>query len=257
MLFELSRLLNLIGNRTERKRLLTSALVIQKERGNDPEVAQILRHLSDSRRLMGLPGEGIEQAKEALAILERLGDTVEQAQCLIDLARLLRSDSQPDAAVEAATQAINLLPAEGEQFLFCESHRILGDIYQSNGEREKAIRHFDMVIGIASSFDWHDHLFCVHYSLAVLFRDEGKLDDAHIHVEHAKLHGVDNAYYLGYAMEMQAGIWNRQRRFQEARAEALRAAEVYEKLGATKDLEDCRKLLQGIEKELNTPVVPS
>ena len=255
-LFELSRLLHLIGNRAERKRLLTSALVLQKGRGNDPEVAQILRHLSDSSRLMGLPKEGIEQAKEALAILERLGDTVEQAQCLIDLARLLRSDDQSDAAVEAATHAINLLPEKGEQFLVCESHRILGDIYQSNGEREKAIHHFDIVIGIASSFDWHDHLFCVHYSLAVLFRDEGKLDDAHTHVEHAKSHGVDNTYYLGYAMELQAGIWNKQRRFKEARSQALRAAEIYEKVGATKDLEDCRKLLQEIEKELDTPAVP-
>ena len=35
---------------------------------------------------------------------------------------------------------------------------------------------------------------------------------------------------------------------------ALRAADVFEKLGATKELEDCRKLLQYIEEELKVKV---
>ena len=36
--------------------------------------------------------------------------------------------------------------------------------------------------------------------------------------------------------------------------EALRAADIYEKLGAARDVEGCRDLLRKIEKKLNGPV---
>lgn len=95
----------------------------------------------------------------------------------------------------------------------------------------------------------------VHYKLAALFRDEGRLDDACDHLKRAKSHAVNSAYNLGCATELQARVWYEQHRFEEARSEALRATQIYEKLGAVKDVEDCRKLLQNIEKELSTPVV--
>jgi len=69
-----------------RKRLLTHALKLWKERGSDGQVAQTLRFLSGANRLMGLYEEGVRQAKEASEISERLGDTVEQAWCLVNLA---------------------------------------------------------------------------------------------------------------------------------------------------------------------------
>ena len=50
-------------------------------------------------------------------------------------------------------------------------------------------------------------------------------------------------------------IWCGQHRLGEAKFEALCAADIYEKLGAAKDLEDCRKLFRKMEKALNTPVV--
>ena len=95
----------------------------------------------------------------------------------------------------------------------------------------------------------------VHYKLAALFRDKGRLDDACDHLERAKSHAVNSAYNLGCATELQARVWYEQHGFEEARSEALRTTQIYEKLGAVKDVEDCRKLLQNIEKELSTPVV--
>jgi len=88
----------------------------------------------------------------------------------------------------------------------------------------------------------------------VLFCDEGRFDDAQTHIEHAKSHTANDAYCLGLAMEEQAVIWYEQDRLEEARSEALRAADIYEKLGAANDLEICRELLWDIEEELNTPV---
>ena len=55
-------------------------------------------------------------------------------------------------------------------------------------------------------------------------------------------------------MELQARIWYKQDRLEEARSEALGAAKVYEGLWATKDLEGCRKLLRDIQNGLNDQV---
>ena len=135
-----------------------------------------------------------------------------------------------------------------------DGHRILGRIHRSKGETEKTIHHFEVALGIASSFSWHHALFWVHYDLAQVFLDKGRFDDAHTHIEHAKSHTIDSAYNLGLAMKLRAAVWYRQRRLEDARSEALRAADVFEKLGVTRGLERSRGILRDIEKELNTPV---
>ena len=252
-LFELSRLFSQVGNLAEHKRFLVRALGLQRERRNDCQVAVTLVGLSEANRLTGRHTEGIQQAKKALGIYERLGDTVGRADCLVKLAWLLCSDKRFNAAEEAVFRAIGLLPKGGEQSLVCQCHRALGRIYRSKGETEKAICPYEAALGIATHFDWHDELFLVHYKLAGLFRGEGRLDDAHTHIERAKLHTVNNKYNLGYATELQAQVWYEQRRFEEARSEALRAIDVYEKFGAAGDLRDCRKLLQDIQRKLNSP----
>ena len=253
-LLNLGQLFNQVGNGAECKRLLTHALGLWREQGNDPMVADSLRSLSNVNWLMGANEEGIEQAREAVEINERLGDTLMQAECLNKLAFLLRSDGQLDAAEEAVSRAINLIGENGDQSLLSESHRALGQIYKSKGETEKAISHFKTAVEIATPFGWHDKLFWNHASLAVLFRDEGRLEDAQAHVEHAKPYTVNSPRYLACVMQLQAGVWYKQHRFEEARSEALRAADCFEKLGAAMDLELCRRLLQAIQKGLDAPV---
>jgi len=246
----LSRLIYSVGNYVESKRLACHALRLWREQENDAMVAKSLKELSNTNRLMGLPKEGIQQAKEALEIDERLGDTLNQADCLEGLALSLRDDGQLDAAEEATSRVIALLPEKGQEYRVCESHKTLAKICRSKGEIKKAIYHFEAALGIASSFDWHHHLFWIHYKLAELFRDEGRLDDAQAHLEPAKLHAVDSACNSGLVMELQAIVWYDRDRLEEARAEALRAANVYEKLGDAKRMERCRKLLCRIEDDL-------
>ena len=256
-LFELSRLFFSARNQAEYKRLLAQALALERERGNLRQVTRILRHLSDANRLMGIPKEGIQQAREGLEILERVGDTVGQARCLIKLALLLCDDQQFDAAEEAASRAIDLITERGSPSLVCESHRVLGNIHRSTGDTKKAVHHYEVALGIASSSDWHGGLFQIHNALAGLFRDEGRFDDAHAHIERTKSHTADNPYNLGCAMEQQAWVWYKQRRFEEARSEALRAVDIFERLGAAKDAENCGKLLQHIKKKPDNSVASS
>jgi len=252
-LFELSRLFGSIGNYVEEKRTLTFALKLWRERGNNFQVANTLRFLSDANRMLGLRGEGIAQAKEALKIYEQLDDKSGQTRTLRYLAALLYEDGQLDAAEEAASCAINLL-VEDDQFTLCYCYLLLGRICRSKGETEKAIDHFEKALGIASSFNWDDSLFWIHYNLVGLFLDEDRFDDAHRSLERAKSHAVDDPYNLGCAIRLQASFWYRQGKLEEAKSEALRAAGVFERLGAAKTLERCRDLLQKIEEGMEETV---
>jgi len=254
-LIQFSWLFESIGNPVEYKRLLIHALKLRREREDKHQTGRTLRYLSDANRLLGLYKEGIQQGKEALGIYEELGDRAEQAERLNYLAWLFYGDKQLEAAEEAASRAIQLVPDGSDQFLVCQCHRILGKVRGSNGEAEMAINHFEVALGIASSFNWHDELAGIHCSLAKLFSVQGRFDHAHAHVEQVKSHAVNNTYNLGHAMRLQAGIWYQQHgRLEEAKSEALCVSHVYEKLGATKGLERCRALLRDIQqKETEQP----
>ena len=253
-LFILAKLFGSIGNWVEEKRLLARALDLWKEQGSDGDVARALTMLSDTNRVIGLYEEGIQQAREALRIYERLDNAGQQADCLMKLALLLGFDKQFDAAEEAAFRAIDLIPEEGQQYQVCQSHYTIGEIFRSKGEIEKAIHHFEVTLGIASAFNWSSDLFWAHYNLAHLFRNQGRFDEAQAHTEHARPHAVNDEYHLSLLMGIQAEIWYGQNRLEEAKPEALRAADIFDKLGATKHAENCRELLWDIEKRMNTPV---
>ena len=158
-LFWLARLSGVIGNYQEEISLLNHALQLEREWGNDNQVALVLSGLSIANLMLDQYKEGIHQAKEAVEIYERLGETVERAVCLNSLARLLRGDGQLGAAEEAIVESIELLPEKGQEDVVCESHRVLGDIYRSKGEREKATYHDRVALGIAFTINWRHSLF--------------------------------------------------------------------------------------------------
>ena len=248
-LFELSQLSSSVGNQMERKRLLTYALKLWRERGNDYRIADTLRFLSDANRHLGLYKDGIQQTREALEIFKRLHDKLGQARAWNLLAWLLHDDNQLDGAEEAAFRAINLLSNRGNRLTVCHSYRLLGSICRARGETAKAITHYETALGIASPFNWPDEQFWIHFSLAELFFDGNKFGDAHTHAEHARLPAANATYNLGRVMELRARIWHKERKFEEAKSEALGATDTFEEIGATVDLERCRKILRDIEAE--------
>ena len=254
-LFHLSWLFDLVGNHVESKRLLVHTLRLYRERGDDFEVAQTLRHLADTNRRLEFYREGIAQVKEALEIYGRLNDILGQARSLHRLARLLYHDKQLDAAEEAASRAVFLLDGE-DQYPVCLCYRVLGQIFHSKDETDKAIKHFEKALGVASLFNWHGQVFWNHHSLAELHSNEGKFDDAHAHIARAKTHAINDPYLLGRAMELEARFWYKESRPEEARSEASCAADIYEKIGAAKGMEDCRVLLQLIEEKIQKSVTP-
>jgi tetratricopeptide (TPR) repeat protein len=162
----------------------------------------------------------------------------------------LRGDNQLDASEEAAFRWIDLIPSKGQEIQVCQSHRFLGNVYHSKNEREKAIHHFEISLKIASDFKWGDQLFWINRSLAQLFLSEQRLDDANTHIERAKSYVGENAYNLGRATEVQARIWFRQGRLEDAISETSRAIEICEKLGAVRDASRCKSLLEGIKQAL-------
>jgi len=248
-LYQLSQLFGSVGNDVECKHLLSHALGIWRKQGNEHQVALTLERLSDANRMLGLYGEGIQRAKEALEVCEQLDDTVGQAECLKSLAWALQADRQLGAAEEAVSRAIDLLPEKGNQLLVCRCHRLLGDVYRSKSNIEKAIHHFKTALEIATSFSWYNQLFWIHRSLAGLSFDQDRFDDASAHIKHAKSLATNRPYNLARVVELQARFWYQQHKFHEAESEALRALEVYEKHGAVRDLERCRRLLERINSK--------
>jgi tetratricopeptide (TPR) repeat protein len=247
-LFEAGVLIGVVGDCAEGSRLFKKALELERERRNDYGVARTLDRLSICSRNLGLRKEGIRQTKEASGIHERLGDIDGRAWSLIQLAQLLCDEGQLDEAEEAALHSIRLLPEKSHEYEVCRAHRTLGNIYRSKGEREKAIHHLEVALGIASSFTSYDHLFWTHFSLAVLFLAEGKFDDAYSHAKQVQAHAPENPHHLGRAASLQARILYRQHRFEDATCEALRAREIFENVGALEDLAICKTLLQDIEQ---------
>ena len=250
-LVRLSKLLQAVGNHAERERLLTHALKLSQEQGDDHGSTKILRHLSRVWSGMGRHKEGVQQAKRALEISERLGGAKIQARCLISFAKSLYNDKQLGAAEETVYRATNLFTEEGEPSMTVKYHRLLGRIYHSKGDTENAIHHFEVALGIASSRNSLNQQFWIRYGLAELFGSQGRFEDAHAHIERAKSHAADDhdIYLLARAMKVRARFWHRQRSFEEARSEALRAVDVFEKLGAAKHVKRARRLLQRIDDD--------
>ena len=246
-LWGLAMLFYSVGNYAEYKRLLSHSLKLWREEGDDFQAGRALEALSESNRGMGLYEEGIQQAREGSEIFERLGEEVEQAGCLIMLAWLLHETKQLDTAEGAGLRAINLLLGKGEELRVCLGHRGLGAIYQSKGDTNKSIFHFETARGIAASLHNAEQLFWANFALADLFSAQGKFEDAQTHLEYAKSHTVNNTYLLAQAMDHQARLWDMQGRCEDAESEALRALDAFEKLGAARDAEDTRGLLRQIE----------
>ena len=117
---------------------------------------------------MDLLEDWIQQAKEGsdIFIFERLSIAAKQAECLIQLACLLSDDGQLDTAEEVALRGIGLLPEEGENLQVCKGHRVIGDVYLSKVELEKAIRRLEVALGISSSAKMVTRLLWIHFDLA-------------------------------------------------------------------------------------------
>ena len=254
-LFEFSLLLESVGNHAESKRLKCHSLKVWRERGDDLQIAQTLTSLSDTNRQLGLREEGILRAREAFEIYERLCNISGQSRSLQSLGLSLYRSNQLDAAEEALSRALDLSSSEGDQFQISQCHNLLGAICKSKDGTEAAIDHFEIALGIASRVNSRDQQFRCHCSLAELFLDEGRFDNASTHIEHCKSHAVDDAHKLSLAMALHAVVLLGQCRFEEAKSEVLCAAETFEKLGAARDLEACRMILRRIQEEGNNPVV--
>jgi len=249
-LYQLSRLFRQVGNHVEEKHLLTYTLELWRGQGNKFQVAVVLEMLAKANQMLGLYTEGIQLVKESLGVFEQLSHTIGQADSLWQLAELLKEDEQLDAAEEAISKSISLLLGKDEAlFRICQSYRLLGDICHSKGETEKAINHFETALGIASTSNWDSQCFWIFDALAEVFFHQGRFDDAHAHIGHAKLHAMNDTYKLCRMMEKQANYWYKEGRIEEAKSEVLCAISGYERLGGIKDVEDCMELLQKIEME--------
>jgi tetratricopeptide (TPR) repeat protein len=172
----------------------------------------------------------------------------------------LLEDRQLDAAEEAASRLIDLLTVKGEQLSLCQGYQVLSRICRFKGKIKEAADHSEAALRITTSDNWdrqqiwNEQQIGITHSLAELCFDEGKFDEAYAHIERAKSQTVDDPYNLGYAMLLQVRFLYKQHRFEEAKPEALRTIDVFEKFGVAEYAERGRKLLRDIEEGTETLV---
>ena len=246
-LYQFSYLAGLIGNHAESKQPLIHALQLWRERGEDLKVARALRFLTCVDQPLGPYKRGILRMIEASEICRRLNDTMEEVNCLLRLARLLAHDNQVDAAEEAASRAINLSDKPKQSQLY-GYHHVLGIVYQSRGETKVAINHFDAALGIATSLNSQEAQAAALSYFVVLLSGEEKFYDAQVYIERIK--AVGNPSNLGAVTLIQASLWMKQGRFEEAKFELSRVIGAHEEIGVSMFILGCLKdLLRVIEGE--------
>ena len=252
-LVELSKPLFSVGNLRENKRLLVHALDLWKERGVDHQIAGTLTNLSRANNALGLHKEGILQANEAQEIYERLDNPAGQVDSLRALALALVGDGQVDAAEEAASRILDLSSEGPSQSQLCQHYHTLGHIRTAGGDTGAAIRHHEKALEIASSFNLRDERATVLHCLVVTLLENGRFDDARIHVEYLKSDGINNPISLALAVVIQIHDLCQQGRSEEAKSEASRLVGLFERIGASEISADLSEdLFRMIEEGMNT-----
>ena len=247
-----------LGNHSEGIPLFSYALELHRERGNDFMVADTLVDLAEINLASNRYAEGITQAKEASEIYERLGHTVRRTQSLHDLAWLFAQDGQADAAEDTLSRAISLYSGEHHQLHLCEHFHVLGQICISRGQIEAAISHHEKALRIATSLNFQALRVMVLRCLVELFLEQGRLDDAQVHLEHLKSEAISDLQCLALATVIQVHVWHQQGRLEEAESEILRFVGMCQKLGVPADLlEHWQRTLRLVEEKVDkrSPVI--
>ena len=233
-------LAGLTGNGPEFKRLLAEA----RKFWIDPEAPDgaIVRLLDSGINPMTRE-EKIQLTQRMVEVMSALRLTLGQITGLVELSGYLREANRLDAALETASRALALLPENAPKHLTLRCHHMLGEAYHSKGPTEKAIEHFEVALGLASSHDRDEEAFHIYRSLTLAFLREGRLDDANAHLERAKLRAANDPLCLADVMSSQAGVLFDEGRVEEAESEMLRVVDIYQELGNTTGAEIGREFL--------------
>ena len=111
-----------------------------------------------------------------------------------------------------------------------------------------AINHFDAALGIATSLNSQEAQAAALSYFVVLLSGEEKFYDAQVYIERIK--AVGNPSNLGAVTLIQASLWMKQGRFEEAKFELSRVIGAHEEIGVSMFILGCLKdLLRVIEGE--------
>ena len=183
--------------------------------------------------------------------LERLDDTAEQARCLNILASLSYEDEQLDAAEEAVSCAISqpILPAPQFSLQMRHETEVIQVVVRAG------VGAFDVIVCVVESAFVQEQSRQAIMNPKQLVVPAERGGDSESHLEMSRLLPLALGFIYVAKNMMRSFLGPSLREKIEARSEALRAIDAYEKLGAAQDLERCRRILREIEEEMKKPVV--
>ena len=117
---------------------------------------------------------------------------------------------------------------------------------------EAAISHHEKAIRVASSLGLQESQASIRFCLVKLLLEDGRLNDAQVHLESLKLDTANDVFHLSLTTVIQVCIWHRHGKFEEAESEVSRVFDVCQKVGVPVDvLERWKIFLWGVEKKVN------
>jgi predicted ATPase/class 3 adenylate cyclase len=236
------------------------ALVLRRENGYLPEQADSLNNLGQLHMMMGEHDRAQEELEASLAISRRLGNDRGIAFAQVTLAHLAVIQSRFDEAAARAQAVLDLSDAAGERLVIV-ARWLQALIQAETDDLQKGLEIAEQTLRTAEEAGLTEEVVDCRRVLGKLHTRAGNYREAETLLRESVHLGLelDSPYAqaqalleLGYTYQRRASVAdsNRHRWQDEAFSVLKESAELFERLGAARDLQKARAALSQLEAEL-------
>jgi len=125
-----------------------------------------------------------------------------------------------------------------------------GTIYSNLGKYDKAIENYKLAKPLYIELGDNDGLFSVTNDMAIILRDQGKLDEALNNFKDGLKLVENNAEYTGIALQNIAMIYSDKKQYAEAEKYYLQALEIAQQINSQRDVANAYNNLGGIYRDM-------
>ncbi|MHA1931347.1 MAG: tetratricopeptide repeat protein [Promethearchaeota archaeon] len=167
------------GDLNEAMELAKHCMSLSEKLGEKLDIARIYYHLGELHLYKNESDTGLEYAKKALVLQEELSNKIGIAKCRYLVGESYYTKGDIDQALKLIRK--NLTIKEISSSTKLNSLDLLGGIYISKGELDRALRYRTRVVKLAKKEDFNELVIMSIYGIGVIYRIKGESDLATNH----------------------------------------------------------------------------